>query len=165
MTLQEKNSPQEVEIFWSNFLYPLGISLTNTGISHIYFYENRQNFVRMVRAFFPNATITQKGNISFDTIVNLKNMHIFCTHFQYQIFQELLSIPIWNTKTYEDIAKNIKKPKAYRSVGTAIGNNNIALLIPCHRIVQKSWDIGQYRWWREKKIALLNRERQKYNAI
>ena len=63
-----------------------------------------------------------------------------------------------NFNTYNTIADYIGAPKAQRAVGTAVGANPIAIIIPCHRVVQKNGETGQYRWGTERKKALLDLE-------
>jgi AraC family transcriptional regulator, regulatory protein of adaptative response / methylated-DNA-[protein]-cysteine methyltransferase len=69
-----------------------------------------------------------------------------------------LKIPSGRLACYEDIAKLIDKPTAQRAVGSAIGANNIAYLIPCHRVIQKVGTTGNYRWGTYRKKAILGWE-------
>jgi len=82
------------------------------------------------------------------------------TDFQIKVWQALMKIPKGSTACYEDIAKAIGKPKAVRAVGTAVSKNKIAFLIPCHRIIRKNGDIGQYRWGATIKEKILKLEQQ-----
>jgi len=161
MTLQEKKNISLWEIFWSEFCgYPIGICQTGKGISHIHFIDSRESFLSYIADFFPNAHILEKGKRAFLDISE-QTFHIFATPFQWKVFHELVKIPFWDKRSYEDIAKNIGKPAAYRAVWTAIGNNEIAFFIPCHRVIQKSGKFGGYRWGIEKKSVLLAWESQK----
>lgn len=80
------------------------------------------------------------------------------TPFQVSVWNELLKIKKGETKTYSDIALSIGHPKAVRAVGTAIGRNKISYIIPCHRVIQKSGALGNYRWGISIKEALLKDE-------
>ena len=80
------------------------------------------------------------------------------TEFQQQVWRALLTIPTGELVTYGDVAASIGKASAARAVGTAIGRNNIALLIPCHRVIQASGALGGYRWGTGRKQALLGLE-------
>ncbi len=80
------------------------------------------------------------------------------TAFQEQVWQALREIPLGTTRTYGEIAQAIGKPGAARAVGQACGNNPVALIIPCHRVVAGSGAIGGYRWGSERKKALLEAE-------
>ncbi|MBU2936609.1 MULTISPECIES: methylated-DNA--[protein]-cysteine S-methyltransferase [Pacificibacter] len=75
--------------------------------------------------------------------------------FQIKVWEALLSIPSGDVTTYGDIAAAIGNPKAVRAVGTAVGRNPISWLIPCHRVLRKSGDLGGYHWGTPVKRALL----------
>jgi AraC family transcriptional regulator of adaptative response/methylated-DNA-[protein]-cysteine methyltransferase len=74
--------------------------------------------------------------------------------FQIQGWKALLSIPPAKLLSYRDIAARIGRPAANRAVGTAIGNNPVAYLIPCHRVIRQTGEIGGYRWKNERKLAI-----------
>ena len=85
-------------------------------------------------------------------------VHLRGTNFQLKVWEALLQIPAGTVTTYEGIAERIGKPKATRAVGTAVGHNPIAVLIPCHRVIRKVGDFGNYRYGTLRKKALLVRE-------
>lgn len=76
------------------------------------------------------------------------------TNFQVQVWRALLQIPFSQVTSYSEIARMINRPKAVRAVGSAIGANPIAFLIPCHRVIQQSGKIGGYRWGEVRKHAI-----------
>jgi O-6-methylguanine DNA methyltransferase len=80
------------------------------------------------------------------------------TEFQKSVWRALIEVPCGQHATYQEIAKRINRPKAARAVGSAVGANPIALLIPCHRIVPASGAAGNYRWGADRKLALLDAE-------
>lgn len=80
------------------------------------------------------------------------------TDFQQKVWNALLKIPSGATTTYAEIADMIGKPKAVRAVGTAIGKNPIAYLVPCHRVLRADGGIGGYRWGKEMKQRILASE-------
>jgi AraC family transcriptional regulator, regulatory protein of adaptative response / methylated-DNA-[protein]-cysteine methyltransferase len=80
------------------------------------------------------------------------------TNFQLKVWEALLRVPQGAVSTYQHIANAIEHPKAVRAVGTAIGNNPIAFLIPCHRVIKAQGDIGQYHWGSTRKKALIGWE-------
>ncbi|MPR34293.1 bifunctional transcriptional activator/DNA repair enzyme AdaA [Salmonirosea aquatica] len=80
------------------------------------------------------------------------------TNFQIKVWEALLRIPTGRLVSYDDVARAIGQPTASRAVGTAIGSNRIAYLIPCHRVLQKSGGLGGYRWGTTRKQAMLARE-------
>jgi AraC family transcriptional regulator, regulatory protein of adaptative response / methylated-DNA-[protein]-cysteine methyltransferase len=78
--------------------------------------------------------------------------------FQLAVWRALLNIPVGHVASYQQIAKTIGKPSAVRAVGTAIGANPVAWLIPCHRVIRSSGGPGGYRWGLERKLAMCIRE-------
>lgn len=80
------------------------------------------------------------------------------TNFQVQVWTALLRIPSGRVAAYEDVAAAVGKPAAVRAVGTAVGRNPIAFLIPCHRVIRANGAIGGYRWGVSRKRALLTWE-------
>lgn len=81
------------------------------------------------------------------------------TEFQIQVWEALLKIPYASLSTYVQVAEAVGRPKASRAVGTAIGANPIAWLIPCHRVVRSDGGPGGYRWGLAAKKACLNYEK------
>jgi len=79
--------------------------------------------------------------------------------FQWKVWRELQKIPFGETRSYTDIAEAIGAPRAVRAVASACANNRVALLIPCHRVIRQSGDLGGYRWGLERKKRLLEKER------
>jgi AraC family transcriptional regulator of adaptative response/methylated-DNA-[protein]-cysteine methyltransferase len=80
------------------------------------------------------------------------------TPFQLSVWRALLDIPEGKTTSYGELAASIRRPKASRAVGTAVGANRIAWLIPCHRVLRADGSIGGYRWGVDRKRAMLERE-------
>ena len=87
-------------------------------------------------------------------------LDLYGTNFQIQVWQALLKIPCGEFVSYQDIAKQIKRPKAARAVGGAVGSNPISLLIPCHRVIQASGIIDNYGWGSPRKKLILAMEGQ-----
>lgn len=81
------------------------------------------------------------------------------TEFQARVWEALLGIPYGATRSYEDIARQIGNPGAVRAVGHANGLNRIAILIPCHRVVNKGGELGGYGGglWRKKRLLAIER--------
>ena len=80
------------------------------------------------------------------------------TPFQIKVWEALLKIPAGCVSAYGDLADKIGKPKASRAVGSAVGKNNIAYLIPCHRVIRETGLLGEYRWGSARKKAILGWE-------
>lgn len=85
-------------------------------------------------------------------------LHLRGTNFQIKVWEALLSIPTGALTTYEHIAERIGNPRAVRAVGTAVGHNPVAYLIPCHRVIRKSGDFGNYLYGTPRKKMMLARE-------
>jgi AraC family transcriptional regulator, regulatory protein of adaptative response / methylated-DNA-[protein]-cysteine methyltransferase len=83
------------------------------------------------------------------------NIHLRGTNFQLKVWEALLKIPTGAVTTYEGLAERIGQPAATRAVGTAVGHNPIAVLIPCHRVIRKVGEFGNYRYGALRKKALL----------
>lgn len=80
------------------------------------------------------------------------------TNFQLNVWRALLKLQPGEVVSYGDIAQTIGKPGASRAVGTAIGANPVALMIPCHRVLRQTGELGGYRWGETRKHAILARE-------
>lgn len=83
------------------------------------------------------------------------------TNFQLKVWEALLRIPAGSVATYADVARTIDAPGALRAVGTAVGHNPIAFVIPCHRVIRATGAFGGYRWGAERKKAILLWEQAK----
>jgi AraC family transcriptional regulator of adaptative response/methylated-DNA-[protein]-cysteine methyltransferase len=81
------------------------------------------------------------------------------TDFQRAVWEALRAIPAGETATYAEIAERLGRPAAVRAVGQACGANNVAVLVPCHRVLRGDGSLSGYRWGVERKRALLERER------
>jgi AraC family transcriptional regulator, regulatory protein of adaptative response / methylated-DNA-[protein]-cysteine methyltransferase len=87
-------------------------------------------------------------------------LHLFVkgTNFQIKVWEALLQLPVGNVTTYQSIARNINNPNALQAVGSAVGANHIAYLIPCHRVIRKDGILGEYRWNPTRKKSMLGWE-------
>lgn len=154
------------------------IASTHKGICYLAFVESSHNTdaLEQLKKQFPNATYQQQVNkIQQDCLfifqhdwealsdhhLNKMKLHLKGTDFQLKVWQALLSIPPGGLVTYGEVAKCIDQPTASRAVGTAIGSNPIAYLIPCHRIIQSSGKTGGYRWNPIRKKAIIAWEASK----
>ena len=81
------------------------------------------------------------------------------TAFQWQVWEALRRIPPGETRSYQDIARELGRPTAARAVARACATNRVALVIPCHRAVRGTGELGGYRWGIERKRRLLEQER------
>jgi AraC family transcriptional regulator, regulatory protein of adaptative response / methylated-DNA-[protein]-cysteine methyltransferase len=92
------------------------------------------------------------------------HLHIKGTNFQLKVWEALLAIPFGAAVTYQTVAEAIGSSGATRAVGTAIGKNPVAYLIPCHRVIRKMGDFGKYGGGRSRKIALIGWESARQSA-
>jgi AraC family transcriptional regulator of adaptative response/methylated-DNA-[protein]-cysteine methyltransferase len=83
------------------------------------------------------------------------------TNFQVKVWEALLKLPMGSVTTYQDIAKSISNPNALQAVGSAVGSNHIAYLIPCHRVIRKDGILGEYRWSPMRKKSIIGWEMAK----
>ena len=111
--------------------------------------------------FHQNESLTANfvENI-FGPAVRERKLHLFVkgTNFQIKVWQALLHISLGNVTTYQDIAQKIQNPKALQAVGSAVGSNHIAYLIPCHRVIRKDGVLGEYRWEATRKKGIIGWE-------
>ncbi len=99
-------------------------------------------------------TVFEENNRNID--LDLKG-----TEFQIKVWKELLTIPLGKTISYQELAGRLSNPNAVRAVATAVAQNPIAVIIPCHRIIHKDGTLGEYHWGSEIKRQLLDWEKNK----
>lgn len=99
-------------------------------------------------------TFFEKGNQDQTSL----SLDLSGTAFQLKVWKALMQIPMGKLSTYGEIASELHQPNASRAVGTAIGKNPIAFLVPCHRVIQKSGKLGGYRWGTDRKKSMLGWE-------
>lgn len=145
------------------------VASTKKGICHISFANNESEGLDVVKKYFSNAKFQKKSDIisqnlldvfscNYDNLHEIK-LHLKGTEFQIKVWKNLLKIPVGKLLTYGEVAKEIGNSKAARAVGSAVGDNVIAFLIPCHRIIQASGKFGQYRWGSDRKAAMIKFEK------
>lgn len=155
--------------FTDSIFGKLFIATTSRGVSRAGIAEDEMFCLEQLQTQFPRARFTLKKNAMQQTVIQLLtntytiatdplHLHIHGTPFQLKVWEALLRIPIGSASTYGTIAESINHPNAYRAVGTAVGQNPIAILIPCHRVIQASGALGNYYWGSEKKAALIGWE-------
>lgn len=117
---------------------------------------------------WPNATYIEDPvavtDIAGDLVSGPTKLHLIGAPFQIKVWEALLAIPTGSVTTYGDIAAKIGNPKAVRAVGTAVGRNPISWLVPCHRALRKSGELGGYHWGLMVKRAMLAREAARFDA-
>lgn len=142
------------------------VASTSKGICELIFKEKKDS-LNQLKNKWPNAKLIEtldKRHTAVKDFINNKleskekiKLHIKGTNFQIKVWQALLKIPEGNLKSYSQIAKSIKT-KGFRAVGTAIGDNPIAYIIPCHRVIKSTGVMGNYRWGKAVKLSMLGYE-------
>ncbi len=172
-----KNGGENLSISYSFAESPFGniiVASTSKGICHMAFFDDKNEAFAILKKRFPNATYNQvvdktQQNALFifrhdwSKLDQIK-LHLSGTPFQLKVWETLLKIPMGDLSTYGAIAKKIDKPKASRAIGTAIGNNPVAFLIPCHRVIQSTGNTGGYMWGNTRKSAIIGWEAAKING-
>ena len=156
-------------IHWDVIETSLGamlVAATDKGVCCLSFNEGEDD----LRARFSKAELVQGGEdfrALFDKVVRAVEepgtnanipLDVKGTAFQQRVWQELMRIPAGETRSYGELAAAIGKPTASRAVGGANGANNIAVLIPCHRVIQTDGTLGGYAYGTKIKEELLKRE-------
>ncbi len=139
-------------ICWLSFLSVDGD--TRIALEEMKLHWNRSVFhedVSLTKTFVDEA---------FSTNQSKKKLHLFVkgTNFQIKVWEALLRVTSGNITTYQEIARTIKSEKAVQAVGSAIGSNHIAYLIPCHRVIRKDGILGEYRWESSRKKGIIGWE-------
>jgi AraC family transcriptional regulator of adaptative response/methylated-DNA-[protein]-cysteine methyltransferase len=169
-----KTRGEGLTIRYGMHLTPFGkclIGLTERGICHLGFVPgsegeaidslvNEWKEANMVEDYRSTAALVGPiFDLRYDTRIKQPLMlHLRGTNFQIKVWEALLQIPAGSATTYEGLAQRIGQPTASRAVGSAVGHNPIAVLIPCHRVIRKVGDFGNYRYGELRKKALLARE-------
>jgi len=166
-----KHGGRNLTITWSTFNSMFGdgvIASTPKGICYMAFTSSSTSGLDDIRSRYPNATLVEDFDHQHEAVSVLLShdwskleaikLHLNGSGFQLKVWEALLSIPMGNLTTYGTIARHIGTPKASRAVGTAIGSNPVAFLIPCHRVIQATGALGGYMWGETRKSALIGWE-------
>lgn len=120
--------------------------------SHWYnsiFHQNQEQTAALIHLIFEKHEVSPQNKF-----------HLFVkgTNFQIKVWRALLNIPNGSVTTYQGIAGQIESPSAMQAVGSAVGSNHIAYLIPCHRVIRKDGVLGEYRWSAARKKSIIGWE-------
>ncbi len=141
------------------------IAFSDDGILALTFSATHEDAYSDLNKRFPGVDFKQNDKKAVQLVRQIfeegKNpvLQPIGTDFQQSVWQALQRIPKGETTTYAKIAEEIGKPKAVRAVGTAIGANPIAFLIPCHRVLRTDGGLGGFRWGLECKRKMLDWEK------
>jgi AraC family transcriptional regulator of adaptative response/methylated-DNA-[protein]-cysteine methyltransferase len=156
-------------IRWTTFSSPIGemlIAATSKGICRLTFDDSEES----LRRLFPKATIVRDEGGMRELVEGALTaierpsaapelpIDVAGTAFQEAVWRELRKIPLGQTRSYAEIAAAIGQPKAVRAVGTANGDNHVAVLIPCHRVIRSDGSLGGYAGGLDRKRKLLRAE-------
>jgi len=166
-----KNGGKELDINYSFAESPFGniiVASTPKGICYMAFADDREDAFSKLQEQFPNATYTQVVDVAQQDALHIFKkewselskikLHLKGTSFQLKVWETLLKIPMGDLSTYSDISKQIHQPNASRAVGSAIGANPVAFLIPCHRVIKSTGESGGYHWGPTRKSAIIGWE-------
>jgi AraC family transcriptional regulator, regulatory protein of adaptative response / methylated-DNA-[protein]-cysteine methyltransferase len=171
-----RNGGADLEINYSFAESPFGallVASTAKGICYMAFVDEatpsgEPTAFAELRSRFPNARFRQMTDLiqqnalyiftqDWSRLKEIK-LHLKGTDFQLKVWETLLKVPMGGLSTYKDIAGRIGNAKASRAVGSAVGDNPVAFLIPCHRVIQSTGVIGQYHWGATRKTAIIGWE-------
>lgn len=166
-----KSGGEGMRIVYGFGATPFGEALvaeSQRGVCHLMFTEDggRESASASLREEWLRAEFTRDDGVAADRLKSVfevdsaaQRPHIRAwvkgTEFQIRVWRALLEIPRGTLATYRQLAGAIGKPSASRAVGTAIGRNSLACLIPCHRVIRETGAIGGYRWGNGRKRALI----------
>lgn len=155
-------------LYYSTHATPFGEILvvsTTRGICALHFTDTGENLLEALAQQYPKAVLKAAilpehtlaaGWISGNLPPKTVPLHLCGSSFQLQVWQALLEIPVGQTCTYGQLAARLGlSATAARAVGTAVGQNNIAVLIPCHRVVGSTGKLTGFRWGLQRKQQLL----------
>jgi len=173
-----KNGGKALSINYSFAESPFGniiVASTSKGICYMAFADDRDEAFHNLHAQFPNAQYTQMVDLAQQnalfifkkdwTELSKIKLHLKGTSFQLKVWEALLNIPMGGLSTYSSVAAAIHQPNASRAVGSAVGDNPVAFLIPCHRVIKSTGETGQYHWGATRKSAMIGWEAAKVSLV
>ena len=144
------------------------VASTTKGICKMSFVDGDMDAYSLLQTQFPQAKFIEQSDelqqnalaifSSNCTDLSQIKLHLKGTDFQLKVWESLLKIPMGQLSTYGELAQSIGNAKASRAVGTAIGRNPVAFLIPCHRVIQASGVLGEYHWGKTRKMSMIGWE-------
>ena len=151
------------------------IASTSRGVSYIAFAdEGREDAVQRLRNAFPFASVTEQEDEHNQNAANVfrlnwsdvheVKLHLKGTRFQIKVWESLVRVPAGHLTTYHRLAESIGNANASRAVGSAVADNPVAVLIPCHRVIRSTGSFGQYHWRPERKAAMIGWEAARFSA-
>jgi AraC family transcriptional regulator of adaptative response/methylated-DNA-[protein]-cysteine methyltransferase len=177
VTPQEyKQSGAGIRIHYGFHETTFGLALmgvTERGICWLSFLqadEEQRLELEKMKAHWHNSVFVEDKKMTEHFVQQIFNpseinqpLHVFVkgTNFQIKVWEALLKIPMGTVATYQTIASKIQSPRAMQAVGSAVGSNHVAFLIPCHRVIRKDGILGEYRWSAPRKKSIIGWEMAK----
>ncbi|UCD97377.1 MAG: methylated-DNA--[protein]-cysteine S-methyltransferase [Chloroflexota bacterium] len=174
-----KLAGEGVEITFGIHPSPFGeclVACTRRGINNLVFinHQSRESAISNLKKRWPAAKFIEEPSQTAPVIDEMMNifhrgsatpvrLYLRGTNFQIKVWEALLQIEPGSLVSYQDVAMLIGMPKASQAVGNAISHNPIPVLIPCHRVIRKNGEFGNYRWGANRKMAILGWEMAKYD--
>lgn len=163
-----KQEQKDLIINYSFYNTDYGLALiasTSKGVCYIGFGE-KELMLSDLKKRYPNAAIqeekTELHKLALKFIRNEEvtalPLHISGTDFQLSVWKALLEIPIGKLTTYKKIADAVNNPKAVRAVGSAVGDNPVSYIVPCHRVIRSDGGLGGYFWGLDIKKKMIAKE-------
>jgi AraC family transcriptional regulator, regulatory protein of adaptative response / methylated-DNA-[protein]-cysteine methyltransferase len=151
---------------------PFGAALvgrTERGVCHLSFLDSPVDAgptgegngpLDVLRAAWPAADLARDDGVAAAVVAAIfagerPPLHVSGTNFQVRVWEALLGIPEGGVTSYRGLAESLGRPSAARAVAGAVARNQVAWLIPCHRVIRAVGEAGGYRWGRERKRAML----------
>lgn len=162
-----------VQVAYSIVPCPLGrllVATTASGVCAVKIGDSDEQLARDLRQEYRAAEIREGEKARHDWVQAIVQhlrgdlpaldlpIDVRATAFQWKVWRALQAIPYGETRPYADVARSIGAPRAVRAVARACATNPVALVVPCHRVVQSGGGLGGYRWGVERKKKLLSRE-------
>ncbi|OOQ58340.1 bifunctional helix-turn-helix domain-containing protein/methylated-DNA--[protein]-cysteine S-methyltransferase [Mucilaginibacter pedocola] len=173
-----KNGGKALSINFSYAETPFGniiVASTPKGICYMAFADDKDEAFNSLYEQFPNASYYQVVDMAQQNALYIftrdwsqlpsVKLHLKGTSFQLKVWEALLKIPMGGLNTYQTVAQAVEQPTASRAVGSAIGANPVAFLIPCHRVIRSTGETGQYHWGSGRKSAIIGWEAAKVNNV
>ncbi|PCI45097.1 MAG: cysteine methyltransferase [Alphaproteobacteria bacterium] len=151
------------------------MAATDRGVCFIHFGEDEKTLLGNLSKEYPQGEIVRSSaadapelslwtqalddHLTYNAPRPDIPLHLNGTAFQMRVWRFLMSVPEGDVRSYREVAQGIGSPKAIRASATAIASNNIAVLIPCHRVLRSDGKLGGYRWGLARKRTLIDKER------
>lgn len=163
---KRKGQGLQIEYSWQTTLIGRALlATTEKGLCYLDFSSEKAGETELLQRW-PNAYFQRQADSNqhkamaeqlFQPQRELQ-LHIIGSPFQHIVWEALLRLPTSHMTSYGQLATAIGKPSASRALGTAVAENPIGVLIPCHRVIRQDGDIGNYHWGSDRKAALLLHE-------